>query len=656
MPLKRRQPAKTSLKDSSKESLPLIASIESDQQNSSLINATDNSSNKRVPLYISEIIDIRFVFGEQYAKVVFEDKSFEPQWEPVKNIKRAEGLILKFQQKREKEEREERLKELEAQSNNKDNEIVSNDYQDSEDKTVFMQQNSCPTTFVNSSARNNTDNYNYDSKLKSVKFAQELVNAKTFSNDEFLQVQTLTKEIQLENTNNYSPIKLKATPKPILRSALRTSNKRQLETLQWKQWNGILLKGKTREFVAKVIIKTLKEGPGYNAISDKLGSNNVFCMANTVPLSYALSLIGEDKELGDVLIMECESGNLKDEQDHMMFHKLVAFIRLENDYNGLHLFVFSDYRWIYKNQFNQEHLFLVARNIKIKQNYLLIQQPLIKALDNETTYDTNYCKAKTELHTGDYNDIITKLCKKKPNFTVYARPKLGETDSIITVMKVLGANYFPNYDCDKMDLVLVHVLMLDQINFMPNLIKLKHQEQCKFLVYGWDFKQQEPIKFEEYFVSGGILSVTTRVLLEEKNGLQRIFEVIEYQKENGVEWKILMDPEIKYCNYNLSALIDYDLKSNNSFDESGINFHYFDLFLWRKLKKQNDNNISRIYYALLFSYSFEVEANIIKSPRHCILIAHNKEMPFCPKIPGVEVITLENFEETFGFDDTMEWE
>jgi hypothetical protein len=50
-------------------------------------------------------------------------------------------------------------------------------------------------------------------------------------------------------------------------------------------------------------------------------------MANTVPLSYALSLIGEDKELGDVLIMECESGNLKDEQDHMMFHKLVLIIK-----------------------------------------------------------------------------------------------------------------------------------------------------------------------------------------------------------------------------------------------------------------------------------------------------------------------------------------
>jgi hypothetical protein len=47
--------------------------------------------------------------------------------------------------------------------------------------------------------------------------------------------------------------------------------------------------------------------------------------------------------------------------------------------------------------------------------------------------------------------------------------------------------------------------MLDQINFMPNLIKLKHQEQCKFFVYGWDFKQQDPIKFEELFVSGHIL-------------------------------------------------------------------------------------------------------------------------------------------------------
>jgi hypothetical protein len=46
-------------------------------------------------------------------------------------------------------------------------------------------------------------------------------------------------------------------------------------------------------------------------------------MTNTVPLPYALSLIDEGRELGDVLIMECESGNLKEEQDHMMFHKLV---------------------------------------------------------------------------------------------------------------------------------------------------------------------------------------------------------------------------------------------------------------------------------------------------------------------------------------------
>lgn len=61
-----------SFKDSSKKSLPLIASIEIEQQNSNLINETENSSNNRVPLYISAIIDMRFVFGEQYAKVVFE--------------------------------------------------------------------------------------------------------------------------------------------------------------------------------------------------------------------------------------------------------------------------------------------------------------------------------------------------------------------------------------------------------------------------------------------------------------------------------------------------------------------------------------------------------------------------------------------------------
>ena len=54
-----------------------------------------------------------------------------------------------------------------------------------------------------------------------------------------------------------------------------------------------------------------------------------------------------------------------------------------------------------------------------------------------------------------------------------------------------------------------------------------------------------------------------------------------------------------------------------------------------QLKKPNDNNISRLYYALLYSYSFK--ANINKTPRHCILIAHNEEMSFCPKVPGVSI-------------------
>ena len=40
------------------------------------------------------------------------DQSLKPQWEPVKNINGAEGLILKFQQRKEEEEREKRLKEL----------------------------------------------------------------------------------------------------------------------------------------------------------------------------------------------------------------------------------------------------------------------------------------------------------------------------------------------------------------------------------------------------------------------------------------------------------------------------------------------------------------------------------------------------------------
>ena len=51
-------------------------------------------------------------------------------------------------------------------------------------------------------------------------------------------------------------------------------------------------------------------------------------MVNTVPLSYALFLIGE--ELDDVFIMECESGNLEKEQSYMKLHKLVLNFSLIN--------------------------------------------------------------------------------------------------------------------------------------------------------------------------------------------------------------------------------------------------------------------------------------------------------------------------------------
>ena len=108
----------------------------------------------------------------------------------------------------------------------------------------------------------------------------------------------------------------------------------------------------------------------------------------------------------------------------------------------------------------------MARNVKIKQKYLRVQQSLVQVLDNETVCNVDYYKAKTELFTSGYNDIITRLCEQKPNFTVYARPNFGETDSIIAVMKILGASYFPNYDCDNMDLVLV---ILNFINFFPDM-------------------------------------------------------------------------------------------------------------------------------------------------------------------------------------------
>ncbi|CAG8584659.1 17617_t:CDS:10, partial [Funneliformis caledonium] len=553
-----------------------------------LIGSTNqqNSNETSIPIQINAIVDMKFIFGEQYAKVSFEvDQSLQPQWEPVKNIQGVEGLILKFQQLREEEERagrEERLKELKKRPN------------------LYLHKDYKATTNVSDQVSNNTINV-YSSKLKTVTFAQ---------NPNSVQVQIPIPKIPIENVNNSSLIKTGFTHKPILKSALRISKVAENQNRPW-QWNGILFKGKMRDFVAKVIVKPVKEGSNYKIILDTLGLNNAICITNAISLSYALYLVGKNrKELSDIFLMECESGNLKEEQIIMKLHNLVTFIRLENDYNGIYFFVFADYRWLCENlSFDQETtepILLVAKNVKIKQRYLIVQQPTVQLLDYETNRNANYYKAKTELIANGYNDFITKLCEQKPNFTVYANLKFGETESIINVMRAFGANYLPNYYCDNMDLVLVHVLMLDQINFMPNLIKLKRQQQCKFFVYGWDFMRQDSIKFEEHFISGGFLSVTIKTLLEEGNGLQRILDIIEYQKEKGVNWKILLDPEIKYHNYNFDALINPNLNDEYSEIEE---VDYFDILLWRK---DTTNQLQR----------------------HCILIANEEETFSRPKIPG----------------------
>ncbi|CAI2175076.1 12699_t:CDS:10 [Funneliformis geosporum] len=607
------------------------------KNSSKILTNQQNSNETCIPLQISAIVEMKFIFGEQYAKVSFEvDQSLQPQWESVKNIQGVEGLILEFQQMKEEEDRagrEERLKELKTRAN------------------LYLHKDYKATTNLHDQLSTNTITA-YKSKIKTVTFAQNI---------NCVQVPIPIPNISIENVNNSSLIKTGIKHKPILKSALRVSKVIENQKWHW-QWNGILLKGKTRDFVAKVIVKPLKEGSNYKTILDTLEFNNAICMTNAIPLSYALYLVGKgNDELSDIFLMESESGNLKEEKFLMKFHNLVTFIRLENDYNGLYFFVFGDYRWLCKNlSFDQEtteSLLLVAKNVKIKQGYLFLQQPSVQLLDNETNRNANYYKAKTELVANGYNDFITKLCEQKPNFTVYANLKFGEAEGIINVMRAFGANYFPNYYCDNMDLVLVHVLMLDQINFMPNLIKLKRQDQCKFFVYGWDFKQQDSIKFEECFISGGILSVTIRALLEEGNGLQRILDIIEYQKEKGANWKVLLDPEIKYNKYNLDVLINtilnvYEDKYMMNYSE--IDVDYFDILLWKKLKKENETNMSRLYYALLYSYSSKNPINQLQ--RHCILIAHEEEISYRPKISGVDVMTLKDFEEIFGLNDNMEWE
>ncbi|RIB01574.1 hypothetical protein C2G38_2127334 [Gigaspora rosea] len=290
-----------------------------------------------------------------------------------------------------------------------------------------------------------------------------------------------------------------------------------------------------------------------------------------------------------------------------------------------------------------ERMILIPYNIpepKRQQNCMDLSKSPVLGI--EKMDDIDHFMAEVMIQAESYDDVLPQICANNPKFTIYGNPQHSNHKAIIFCMKALGGKYF-SIDAigdEILDLVLVEIFWLNQLNFMPNLIRLRHMKRCQFLVYGYDIKRLRAIKFESYFISGGYLAVSTKVITTESQSMERIFGTTQI---NRGKWSILLNPKMKT---HIDKLMDKDYGAFNAKIKSE-EIKFFEEDLWEKSQQRHDNNeVGTLYWSLLIFYrTLAINGN---PPRHCVLIIHEDEMQLShSQIPGVEVLTLKEFEKKF---------
>ncbi|CAG8575737.1 5867_t:CDS:10, partial [Cetraspora pellucida] len=540
---------------------------------------------------IHSVVDLKTENGEEFAFITYTDQSIEPEWEPVKNLRNADALI-------------ERCRQRQAQES---------------------------------------------SASKSVKFSTDLTNTR-----EFLKSDTVP------TMRTLNPVQLDPKPKPILKAVQKVvtdaSDPMQIDEddalTELKQWKGPLTKGKNNKFIANVVIKQVPESYQDEHLFTILKNMNQMCMINVIPSSYALQFVIKDDVLQNILSMESE----KNPHSYDAFGieqrrlRIAVFFLKEYEFEKICLLgIVNSENLCNKMGLNptSERMLLIPYNIpeqKVQKNRMSLPKQL--ALGIEKMDDIDYFMAEVMIQAEGYGNILPRICANNPKFTIYGNTQHSNHKTIIFCMKALSGKYFPidSIGDETLNLVLVEVVLLNQLNFMPNLIRLRHMKKCQFFIYGYDIKRLRPIKFETYFIPGGLLAVSTKVITTEPQSVERIFRIAQI---NGGKWTILLNPKMKT---HLDKIMDKNYGTFNA-KLNSEEIKFFEEDSWKQ-QRHGNNEIDTLYWALLISY--RVIAINENPPRHCVLIIHEDEIQLPhSQIPGVEVLTLKEFEKKFDqLDDS----
>ncbi|CAG8670333.1 17311_t:CDS:10 [Dentiscutata erythropus] len=424
-------------------------------------------------------------------------------------------------------------------------------------------------------------------------------------------------------------------------------------------WTGSLVKGQLAQYIGRVIVKPLKDRCDNVDYIGTIMSQPQLWMRNMLPQPYAERLVDpKDSIKYPMFLMDfIDDGNdntrkaIEADLLGMKWNEIVGIIWL-NDSSNLCWLVFPN------SQRTSTQLRIVPRPIEkfiiipktiyidentpfgyiesIKQSdpqtVAITQNPIIQ---DRLTDDLYYATQVSILSNNYY--ALPELCRNNPYFGVFGSKEKFEVREIIEA---------------------IHVNYLNQINFIPRLIELKHKQDCKFHIFGCDLYSPDPVNLVECFSSGGIVTVTPQVFLSGRYNdiIQRVMDVCNKQLiEKNWKWTIKLYSEIGTMLDAMCTEQEYKAYFTYTRFKNHMECQHFELFndeevkCIEKLQKQDPPMVKILYYIMT-----RIHNSHLTEFRHVILIQDDTEVELgVADVPGVERMLLTDFESIFGCSESV---
>ncbi|CAG8514818.1 12225_t:CDS:10, partial [Acaulospora morrowiae] len=451
------------------------------------------------------------------------------------------------------------------------------------------------------------------------------------------------------------------SPVPKTVSNVHTDN----DLINKMEWKSNLVKGKTKLFIGNVIVKPFLEYcfefSSFNQVSSK---NEALWMENFLPQSYAEEIIDSHLQTS-IFIIESSTENpqwsldLAFEKNLMEHNDIVGVIRINDKENSYWLIFPNTTRTCLKFGFSTQTQYLEYRPFfavykiisTVRSDFLnptdcKIIEPVTKAIKDSKLFSANVFLDSAE------RGKLLEFCIDKPKFVDFSPEDNFERKEILNLLECNGAHE-TDYSED-VEIVLIHVLYEKQINFMPNLMRLKDLPKCKFILYGTDFRIKEQEYAEEVLQQGGFVTVTSLAFSTEKDVIERIRKVLKHQAQifPGSKWEIVLSQHVKEYLKQISAQQNsYSLKSYYTIllSEQKDYIRYFKLDeLHNFSAKSAIRNPPSMIKSLHLTMN-KMHLNHWKEHRHYIVICGDAEKKLdLVHIEGVSRLSLSEFEMKFG--------